>query len=183
MALDVNLFIPNEANLSLVWERIQSLRPLLEDTFPDNPFGFTCWIGANNSMAFVVGPPEDPHGLFVFTSIVEGDSAFCHILLWNLEGSTMPERIQAARDSCGAAMYAHQLVRLQGLTPTDNLPARIFAEKVGFKYLKGALREAVLVNGARLDAWVCDLLPSDLIPEESAHSPQPSDKIEEYAGG
>lgn len=156
-------FRPNEDALRLLWERISANRAGLADDFPLDPLGFTCWICATDTAAFTVWEPEgtEPIGLFVFANIQANEAAWAHIFIWNRETAHPRDLVEAARTACAAMFRAFGLVRINGLTPSSNVPARVFAERVGFK-IEGTVRDGVSMGGHREAAWLSGLLPSDL---------------------
>jgi hypothetical protein len=69
--------------------------------------------------------------------------------------------VDNAKVACGAVMLGFRLWRLNGLTPTDNLPARLFLTRVGFK-VEGTAREALkMYGGFRSDAWLSGMTRTD----------------------
>lgn len=157
----VSVFIPNEAGLVALWREFEKARPSFDDSLPTNPIGFVTWLASTGTQAFILGDASAPDGVFIFSGITPGDSAFAHVFIWGREKYTYPDLLAAARVTLGAVFVAHNLRRVLGLTPVTNMPARAFAEAVGFK-VAGRLREAVTMGGMPTDAWVSDILRSDL---------------------
>ncbi len=173
----VRLFLPNADGLKFLWEKFDGHRHFFEDNLPKDPFGFCTWILQSDAQSFLVGgvqaDPSSAQGLFLFTGIVPGDSCFAHIFVWNKEGMTPKDLVRAAQTTCASVMVAHNLHRISGLTPTTMAPARVFAERVGFK-IEGTMRKALSHQGFRGDAWFSGLTRADLpeffdpsVPEEN----------------
>lgn len=171
----VNLFIPNQAGLERLWNEFDSRRAEWGVDIPETPIGFVCWLTAADTQVFLLGPPDEPDGVFVFGGIVPGDAAFAHTFIWNRDRYAPKELIHVAQTVAAAIMRAHDLRRLLGLTPVTHVPARVFAERIGFK-VQGRLRQAVKSFGRVEDAWISDLVREDL---EARLAPTKHDKIVE----
>jgi hypothetical protein len=161
MTAPISMFVPNQRGLEQLWRTFDEHRAEWGVDIPDNPIGFVCWLTASDTQVFLLGPADTPDGAFVFGGIVPGDAAFAHTFIWNRDRYKPGEIIAAAKVVAAAVMRAHDLRRLLGLTPVTHVPARVFAERVGFK-VQGRLREAVKAFGRTEDAWISDLLRADV---------------------
>jgi len=142
--------------IEAIWPHLQEpeVTRLLPDEFPKTLAELTLWLAAPTVRANVLDVDGVPAGLFVFTGIVPDESAACHVLLWDHERLDPAEVIDNAKIACAAAMTAFRLALLLGMTPTDNLAARLFLTRVGFKVV-GTIPEAVRMHGGfRSDAWL-----------------------------
>lgn len=168
MPIPVRLFVPTAESLKHLWDRLDGLRAGLGDEFPADPFAFVAWLDPATTRLFEFGPGEAPLGIGVFTAIEPGEAAWAHIFVWAERGTYPPgDLVTAARVACAGVMQAFGLVRINGLTPVTNVPARVFAERVGFR-IEGRARKACRVNGMRVDGWLSGLLPEDLLAEPAA---------------
>jgi hypothetical protein len=160
MSVEIRPFQPTAESLERLWKKFDENRSLFP-ALPANPFEFVCWLAAEDTKVFEVGGVESPAGVFIFTGIIPGESAWAHIYLWDLETTTPVERVQAAQVACAVMFRDAKLRRISGLTPVTNAPALVFAERVGFKR-EGRIRKAVVLNDLPTDAWLTGLLPEDL---------------------
>ncbi len=166
MDLIVRLFVPSEAGIRALWDgAFDKMRETLDSSFARDPLAFGCWLSATDTLAFTVHKPDAPSpmpiGLFVFSNIINNDSAFAHIFVWERSGVTSRDLVNAAQASCGAMLRNFNLARISGLTPVSLSPALTFAHWVGFKW-EGTVRQAVRFGGWREDATLTGLLPEDL---------------------
>lgn len=145
--------------VKMLWEKFQEHRNWFSDELASDPIYFYAWIAAKDARGFLVGDP--PVGLFLFTDITLGAGANAHIFLWDREQGTYEDRIKAAQIACSAMFKALELQRIGGLTPVTNVPAKAFAEKVGFKIL-GRAHRVLQQGGLWGDAWISELLPEHL---------------------
>ena len=157
----INLMIPNSDSMKFLWEKFDEWRDRFSDELPTNQIDFACWIAADQNISFIVGPDaQTPVGLFLFQNVTPGASAFCHVFVWDKESMPFKDLVAHAREACSAVMLSHNLQRLNGMTPVTAVPARVFAEKVGFK-VEGRVRKASLVDGIWEDAWISGMTRED----------------------
>jgi len=159
----IRLFQPTADGLKRLWEQFDKHRAHFPDELPREPIDFVCWLAAEDVRVVEIGPAEAPVGVYVFTGIVPGVSAWAHPFVWDRDAYPPADLIAAARQACLALFQAFGLRRINGLTPTTHPHARIFAERVGFR-VEGTLRAACVVKDAPVNAWISGLIPSDLAP-------------------
>ena len=86
-----------------------------------------------------------------------------------LRGNQVATR--ALRLACGWAFMALGLEVIRWYANVGNDPSRTVATKVGFRVHRDVMRLGLVQRGERFDAWVGDLLPSDLVEVTARRSP------------
>ncbi len=156
--IPIHLLTPDGAGLTMLWKKFDAHRASFADDLPDDPIHFVCWLSATDVRVFLVGEdPTEPIGVFIFTGIVQDEAAWTHVFIWDQDAASFKDLIESAQATCISMFKAYNLHRINGLTPVTNVPARVFAEKVGFK-IEGRLVEAMMDKGLRTDAWISGLL-------------------------
>jgi RimJ/RimL family protein N-acetyltransferase len=154
------------AQVEAIWPHLQDpaiQTSLLPDACPQTLAELAMWLMAPNLRGWLLhlGDLTSTVGLFIFNDIQPHESALCHVFVWRRDGYEARELVEFAKVACGAVMQAFDLYRLNGLTTTSNLPARIFLGRVGFK-VEGTLREVLRMQGFRADAWISGMTRGDL---------------------
>jgi RimJ/RimL family protein N-acetyltransferase len=155
--------LTDPAQIDAIWPYISSdaVAPHLPSGFPKTTAEFTLWAAAAATRAHILELDAVPVGLFAFTDIVPDDSAFAHVFIWDHERPDPKEIVNHAKVACAAVMMGFRLRRITGLTPTANLPARLFLTRVGFK-VEGTIREALkMPGGFYSDAWISGMTRDD----------------------
>lgn len=158
----VSVLPPTQENLRLLYDKFEEHREYFTDELPHDPIHFVAWLAAEDSAIFAVTTDDDvPVGVFIFTAIVQNESCYCHVYIWDRDALSYTDRILAARIAA-AGVFKAGIKRITGVPPVTNPYARKFAEEVGF-VLEGRLRKACKVRGEYTDTWLLGLLPEDLI--------------------
>lgn len=174
--LPLNVFIPNESGLKELWKHFDGAREHMPGLASDI-VGFIMWICSADAMTLLVGPADAPVGAFVFTGIVPDESAWCHMLVWDLRAVAHKHEdlVESAQAACASVMKQFNLHRLNGSTPETNLPALRFAKRVGFVQ-EGVAREAARCGAGWQNLHYSGLLAGDLERAITAHQ---RDRMEE----
>jgi DNA-binding CsgD family transcriptional regulator/RimJ/RimL family protein N-acetyltransferase len=86
-----------------------------------------------------------------------------------LRGNQVATR--ALRLACGWAFMALRLEVIRWCAGVGNDPSRTVATKVGFRIHRDVLRLGLVQRGERIDGWIGDLLPADLVEVTARRSP------------
>jgi DNA-binding CsgD family transcriptional regulator/RimJ/RimL family protein N-acetyltransferase len=86
-----------------------------------------------------------------------------------LRGNQVATR--ALRLACGWAFMALGLEVIRWYAGVGNDPSRTVATKVGFRIHRDVLRLGLVQRGERIDGWIGDLLPADLVEVTARRTP------------
>lgn len=182
MPLETHPIFPTAESLRFLWERFSENAKYFPQGFVADPIAFTCWLANKSSLVIGVGPLADPLGVFVFTDITPDDFANAHILIWKRHAAPHEDLVAAGRTACASVMRSFRLHRIATFMPVSNVPARAFAEQVGF-VKEGRPREAMITSeGYHEDAWMLGLLASDLARVEGDILKQAEDIKDAFVG-
>jgi len=132
-----------------VWKKLDTF-PYFFDDSVKNPFDWAALMIAPNTAAFLMGPKENPAGIFWAAQIVKGISAICSFAALSRQGWGREKEVRAIMK--GVAQH-FKLRYFTALTAEPNDAIRHFIRRLGGQK-KGTLAEALCYH----DVWTTGVI-------------------------